>query len=475
MRERTDRTLVELAQQGDRTAIGELFSRYWRAARAAAFGVTGEFGSAEDAASDAFVEALAGIHSLRDPDRFGAWLRTIVVRKARLGLESRHATLDTVAENGADRNELPDNALERRELEAVIQSAIRELPEPLREAIALFYFEGYDTDEGALFLDIPPGTFRRRLHDGRKHLRNAAERILHGSKPLNDAREREIERLKRLMDDNHFYRALRESLVLRPPPSQLIDLFMRRPATTTHVRGRTGSQDAAGSPRDMAQRFLRPSDRASDPDHAVGSMAIAIQEALPDFRVWALDITAAGRLLTFQGEYRDRLQAVLPPGFAEGRPGAFLRRTRALLVLNENGAVQSTYEHLQASPDQATFGAAQQQMRMSDVVDLTWMAAGVVELRAVQELLESLLSSVLPSTPARFSGYDEPRYRSALQLHLGNVAARAAAGGVLNEWAGRPAMVDAAHVRIFLEPWASVRSGQIVEFDRVPGPPWPPS
>ena len=60
----SDRTLVELAQQGDRTAIGELFSRYWRAARAAAFGVTGEFGSAEDAAAEAFVEALSGIAGL---------------------------------------------------------------------------------------------------------------------------------------------------------------------------------------------------------------------------------------------------------------------------------------------------------------------------------------------------------------------------------------------------------------------------
>ncbi|HWB95367.1 MAG TPA: hypothetical protein VG672_01660 [Bryobacteraceae bacterium] len=42
MREWADRELVQLAQQGDKGAIGDLFSRYWRAARAAAFGVTGE-------------------------------------------------------------------------------------------------------------------------------------------------------------------------------------------------------------------------------------------------------------------------------------------------------------------------------------------------------------------------------------------------------------------------------------------------
>ena len=53
MSEHADRELVELARRGHAPAIAELFSRYWRAARAAAFGVTGEFASAEDAAAEA--------------------------------------------------------------------------------------------------------------------------------------------------------------------------------------------------------------------------------------------------------------------------------------------------------------------------------------------------------------------------------------------------------------------------------------
>jgi hypothetical protein len=31
--------------------------------------------------------------------------------------------------------------------------------------VSLFYFEGYDTDDAAAFLGIPPGTLRRRLHE----------------------------------------------------------------------------------------------------------------------------------------------------------------------------------------------------------------------------------------------------------------------------------------------------------------------
>jgi len=470
MRERTDRELVELAQRGEGAALGELFSRYWRAARAAAFGVTGEFASAEDAAAEAFREALAGMDSLRDPNRFGAWLRTIVVRKARRGLQSRRPPVEALADDLCDRNERPDDARERLELGALVQQAVRELPDRLRESVVLVYFEGYDSDAAARFLDIPAGTLRRRLHDGRRRLRSAVEQVLQGGKQMLEARERQILRSKTLIDNGEIYQAFRESLALRPPPSELIGMFLRRQATPAN-----GSQAVAGGkePRDgvreIAQRFLHPSDRVSDPNHPVGSIAAAIRRALPDFQEWPLNAgDAAMRFLTFTGEHRDRLKAVLPPGFAEGRPGAFLRATRAIVRLGGSGRVLSIYEHLQGSPDEQAFRAARNDLRIGDVLDLTWMVAGPLELRSVQEMLGRLSAAVLPGAQVRYSAYDEPRYRSALQLQVGDVSARAAHGGVLAEWPGRPQGVDAAHLRIFLEPWATVQSGQVVEFDQLP-------
>ncbi len=471
-----DRELVERARRGDGAAIGELFSRYWRAARAAAFGVTGEFASAEDAAAEAFRQALVGMDALRDPDRFGPWLRTIVVRKARLALQSRRPATDVLLDDLPDSNELPDNLLERLELGALIQQLVRELPPRLREAVSLFYFEGYDSDDAARFLEIPAGTFRRRLHEGRRRLRSAADQILKGSKPMNEEREREIERLKSLIDNaddgdtEPFYQAFRASLALRPAPNELIGSFIRR-----QMESARGSEAAAGGKefkelvRERAQRFAGPSDRASDPNHPVGSVAARIRRALPDFQDWTLDVgEAAAHFLTFTGEHRDRLQAFMPPGFAEGRPGAFLRATRALLFPSENGPVRTTYQLFQGSADQQTFRAGMNGARISDVLDLTWMVAGPLELRSVQELLERLSAAVLPGAPIRFAMYDEPRYRSALQLQLGDVSAPAANGGVLAEWPGRPQGVDAAHLRIFLEPWSTVQSGQAVEFDQLP-------
>ncbi len=79
----TEHDRVERAKRGEPAAIAELYRRYWRASRAAAYGVTGDLSLAEDAASEAFYAALDGLPNLRDAQRFGPWLRTIAVRTAR--------------------------------------------------------------------------------------------------------------------------------------------------------------------------------------------------------------------------------------------------------------------------------------------------------------------------------------------------------------------------------------------------------
>jgi RNA polymerase sigma factor (sigma-70 family) len=302
MSERTDGELVEQGQRGDPTAIGELFSRYWRAARAAAFGVTAELAAAEDAAAEAFKEACAGIDSLRDPDRFGSWLRAIVVRKARMSRQSRQAPLDSLTDQPRDSGEPPDDVVERLQLEALVKQAMRELSEPLREAIALVYFEGYKSEAAASFLGIPAGTLRRRLHDGRAHLRIVVGQILDGKKPVNEERDRHLQRLRTMIESGEIYQALRGMLALRPVPSELFDLFLRQKGPASDLPGH----------QEMIQRLLQPSERALDPSHPVGSIVVAIQKALPDFQNWSLNTgSAIARLFSARGEYRDRLQELL--------------------------------------------------------------------------------------------------------------------------------------------------------------------
>jgi hypothetical protein len=272
---------------------------------------------------------------------------------------------------------------------------------------------------------------------------------------MNEEREQQIKMLKTFIDKGDIYGAFRVSLALRPPPMELMEIF-RWPQ----------AENAIVPVRAVAERLLCPSARVSDSTHLVGSVAAEIRKALPEFQDRDFNAgEAAVRFLTARGDHRDRLQLVLPPGFAEGRPGAFIRATRGLIRLSSIGSAHTMYEHLQNSPDEQSFREMKDGARLSDVLDLTWMADGRLELRSVQEMVELLTSTVLPGTRIRFSPYQEPRYRSALLLHAGDVLAHAAYGGVLAGWSGRTNGADAAHVRIFLEPWATVQSGQVVEFD----------
>jgi hypothetical protein len=91
-----------------------------------------------------------------------------------------------------------------------------------------------------------------------------------------------------------------------------------------------------------------------------------------------------------------------------------------------------------------------------------------LELRSVQETLKRLTETILPGTQTRFSSYHEPRYRAALRLDFTGVPDSAAVGGVLAEWPGLPPDLEAAYVRVFLEPWAWAHTGKRVDFIQLP-------
>jgi RNA polymerase sigma factor (sigma-70 family) len=449
MHERGDRDLVLAAQRGDSVALGELFARYWRAVRAAAYGATGEIASAEDAAGDAFAEAIAQIQLLRDPDRFGSWIRTIAIRKAKNGRRRRDLAMQVDAADAlVDRSGAPDDSLMRLQLVSLVRCATRELPPSLREALELVYFEGYDSDAAARFLDIRGATLRRRLHDARERLRKICHQILEGRKQMSEDRRGDVQILKRMIESGEVFEAMRRGLALRPPPPELAGMLLR-------ARGRQAGETLPQTARDL----LRPSARALDVSHPVGSISAEIRKALPEFRDWGRDAgEVAAQYFDREKGDRERVRAVLPPGFAEGIPDAFVRRSRALIRMTADGAAASVYEQIRMAsrPEPSD-------LRLSDVLDLMWMVQGSLELRDVQTLL-ARIAAVLPQLQIRFSAYDEPRYRVALQAHVGEVAARSAVGGVLAEWPGMPAEVNAAHIRIFLEPWAAARSGEAVEF-----------
>ncbi|HUW20406.1 MAG TPA: sigma-70 family RNA polymerase sigma factor [Sedimentisphaerales bacterium] len=473
MKENTEQDWVESARRREPAAIAELYRRYWRAARAAAFGVTADLDLAEDAASEAFYAAIDGLHDLKDTQRFGPWLRTIVVRTA------THLHAARAKETAADPHTLPDAQspppgldLEQQEVIALIHQAVRNLSQTLREAMSLFYFEGYSLKEAARFLDVPTGTLKRRLHEGRRRLRDSAEQIMKGTKPMDPQREQILRQLTNAANEGigseAFYQAMRQVLRLRPMPHDLMRKLMQR-----HLAAKQGktpmSPEKERLLREYFSRVFRHSERARDPNHPVGAVANAIRAALPEFQQWHVDMSQVD-VSQLARQMFDGKSFSMPPGFAEPSEASYISARQAWLVQDGDGFVCTTYELMQKTADKQTLNAQiKQGSRSSDVLFLVWKRLEALELRAVEELLRRLSEAIAPKLTVRFITYEDPRYRAALRMQLADNPVPAAIGGVHNPWPGLPEGVSVASVLLCLEPWAAAQTGQPVEL----APFWP--
>src|SRR5215467_9263190 len=138
------------AGQRSRMAEEELYRRYRAAvARLASSFSELDVDEADDVVQEAFVRAFRALSSLKDPDRFSAWLFTIARNRARSYLSAR-ATHDKAAEEACREAGLSDGcapaANEQMEKEAELR-AVREVIDGLREGpeketVRLFYLEG---------------------------------------------------------------------------------------------------------------------------------------------------------------------------------------------------------------------------------------------------------------------------------------------------------------------------------------------
>lgn len=170
-----DGSLVRQALCGDRAAFGKLVSRYRDAVCGVAYHYLGSFDDAQDVAQEAFVHAYLHLRLLREPSRFGRWLRRITVNACKDALRRRSATTPTT---GSDEDLMLGQRAEtataedgRTATRIVVREALGRLTEPLRLTVTLCCIDGYSHAEVAEFLEIPVNTVRSRLRRAKAQLR----------------------------------------------------------------------------------------------------------------------------------------------------------------------------------------------------------------------------------------------------------------------------------------------------------------
>jgi RNA polymerase sigma-70 factor (ECF subfamily) len=162
----SDAALVVAARAGEAWAREALFRRYARSVFALAYRLLGRDHEIEDLVQECFVQALASLDRLADPQAFSGWLTAIVVRTihkalrrrtlaTRLGLRKRRdpVDVDALVAPGAP-------ADVEAELRAVYR-LVDAMPARLRIALVLRRVEGLGHHEIAEAMGVSMSTAKR--------------------------------------------------------------------------------------------------------------------------------------------------------------------------------------------------------------------------------------------------------------------------------------------------------------------------
>jgi len=163
--------LVEAARGGDRSAFGELYTRFARTVHGILL-ARGARWDVDDLVQDVFMIAMQRIATLRDPGAFGAWLAAIARNRATDHFRRTPLTIQVALTDEVAGRMDPD----RTEALAAL-AVIKTLPEAYRETLVLRLVEGMTGPEIAVRTGLTPASVRVNLHRGMKQLRERLEAL----------------------------------------------------------------------------------------------------------------------------------------------------------------------------------------------------------------------------------------------------------------------------------------------------------
>jgi len=166
--------VVIRAQGGDREAFASLVHATSDRLYAIATRILRDGDLAEDALQGALVTAWRQLPTLRDPARFEAWVRRLLVHSCYAEARRRKSWAANVRVLPVDGPVGPDGLLSVVERDA-LDRAFRRVSIEQRAVFVLHHHVGLSLVEIAETLGVPAGTARSRLHYATRMLRAAIE------------------------------------------------------------------------------------------------------------------------------------------------------------------------------------------------------------------------------------------------------------------------------------------------------------
>lgn len=160
--------LVSAAKQGDKTAFSQLYQEIYKDLYKFAFYCLKNETDAEDAVSEAVLDAWQSLCKLRRDDSFRAWMFKILSAKCKRKMKYYAARREE-----ADLSEVEIPVFQDRDDSLELRRAMDTLTDEERMIISLIIFGGYDSGEVADMLRLNRNTVRSKHSRALAKLRQA--------------------------------------------------------------------------------------------------------------------------------------------------------------------------------------------------------------------------------------------------------------------------------------------------------------
>ena len=182
-----DRELVVRARGGDRDAFARLAAAAISRLDGTARLITRDPERAKDAVQEALTRCWRDLPTLRDPDRFDAWLHRLLVRACIDELRRARARPMEVSLTELHHPTVGDSAAALADRDA-LERGFRRLDPEQRAVVVLHYYLGLSLADVAEALDLPAGTAKSRLSRAMSRLRAALDADARGRSELMEGR-----------------------------------------------------------------------------------------------------------------------------------------------------------------------------------------------------------------------------------------------------------------------------------------------
>lgn len=174
-----ERELIARLQKRDEAAFEELIRQYEKKVYTLCFRMCGNSEDAEEAAQDAFLALWRGIDRFRQESSLSTWIYRLATNACidtlrRRKKQSGSVSLDDeeLFVDAVDTSPQPQETVEHRETQKLLQVGLSALPEEYRKVLILREIEGLSYTEIAESASIELGTVKSRISRGRSLLRN---------------------------------------------------------------------------------------------------------------------------------------------------------------------------------------------------------------------------------------------------------------------------------------------------------------